>query len=139
MFAQHVVITDVAIGFFAMPTEILRVGTDDGTLIHLVVLAHASTVYDARVRHDFATVANLYISVDECERMHYNVFAKLRRRIDMCQRTNISSHNQYNLRLLSTATERLIAPARAWSHNMSDVCELSRFCCAVSTSRYVVD
>ncbi len=73
--ADNVVITDMAIGAFPFPTEVLWVGSDDGALVNFIVFAHAGALDDTRVGHDFAIVANLYIGIDISEWMNDHILS----------------------------------------------------------------
>ena len=86
MLAYNHIVAYVAIGFIALPTEVLRVGADYGTLINFGILAKAGALHDRGVRHDFATIAYFNILVNESEWMDYDVLAELGCGIDVCKR-----------------------------------------------------
>ena len=92
--AYHHVVTDVAVGEPSLPTEVLRVGTYNGTLEHLAVLAHACSADDACEGHYHAVVAYFHILVDECERMDGDVLAYLCRWVDV---SFVANHNIIDL------------------------------------------
>lgn len=58
MFANHGVIAYGAIRRVAFPTEILRVGPDNGTLVYLDLTTKRSAMDYRGIRHDFTAVAN---------------------------------------------------------------------------------
>ena len=85
LLADYVVVAYVAVCLIALPAEVLRVGTDDGALIHLVAGAHARAAYYAGVRHDFTAGAYLDILVDVGESVDDDTVGYLCRRVDMCE------------------------------------------------------
>lgn len=62
--AKNVIVANLQDAFLAPEIEILWQGTDDRTLVHLVIPSHSRTVEDADKREDDTTVANLYIIFD---------------------------------------------------------------------------
>ena len=75
LFADDIVVAYVAVSFLALPTEVLGVGADDGTLVDFVVFAHASTADDACIRHNGASVADDNVFVDVRKGMDGDAFA----------------------------------------------------------------
>ena len=65
MFAYHVVVTDMEIGLIGrIPSEVLRIGTYDGTVVEFVVLTHSGAFVDGGEGHDFTSVAYLHSVTD---------------------------------------------------------------------------
>jgi len=87
VFTDDGVIAYEAMGVLALPTEILRVGADYGTVIDFGVAANARTFHYRGIGHYFAMVANLDILVDESERMNDDIVAELGGRINVGKRT----------------------------------------------------
>ncbi len=81
--AYHIVVSDIAVGLLAFPTEVLRICSDDCALIHFVVAPHTCAGQDAGVWLDLAAIADLYVSVNVCERMDCDILANLGRGVDM--------------------------------------------------------
>jgi len=75
VFAYDVVVADFAVGFFAFPAEVLRVGSDYAALVYFVVFADGGTVHNAHIGHYFAIIAYLDIFVDEGKRMDVHIVA----------------------------------------------------------------
>ena len=74
MFTDYDIVADVAVGLFTVPTEILRVGTDDGTLINFAVLTDACAVDDTCLGHDYSVVSDLHVCIYVGERIDGYVF-----------------------------------------------------------------
>jgi hypothetical protein len=83
MLTNHIVIADDAMSLSSFPSEILRVGTDHGSLIHFVSAAHTRTVHDTRVWHYLAAVTYDYIFIYIGKRVDCDVLAYPGRGIDM--------------------------------------------------------
>ena len=77
IFADHIVIADGAERWLTCPTEILRVGADNGVLVNFVVLTKASATHNAGVGHDFTFITDFNVGIDESERMDLYVGADL--------------------------------------------------------------
>lgn len=77
------VVAHEAVCVLSFPAEVLGIGAYNGSLIHFIVLTHACTRQDARVRFDLAAVADLYVGIDVCERMDDDVLAYFGGRVDM--------------------------------------------------------
>ena len=83
IFADGVVVADIAECGLAVPTEILRIGADDCALENAVVLTHACACYYGGIWHYLAPVPDLDILVDICEGVNRDVGAELGRRINV--------------------------------------------------------
>lgn len=83
MFAYHCIVTYLASCFLPFPTEILRVGTDYGTLVNSYVAAKRRAMDNACVGHDFTTVTDHCIAVNESERMNGHILSYFRLRVDI--------------------------------------------------------
>lgn len=75
LFADGVVVADVAVCLLAFPTEVLGVGTDDGSLVYFIVFAHTSAADDAGIGHDGASVADDNVFIDVRKGMDGDAFA----------------------------------------------------------------
>ncbi len=84
MFADDVIVADIAICLLAFPSEILRVGAYDCTLVDFVAAAHARASDDACIGHDLAVVADLDVGVDIGESVNGDVVAEFGARVDVC-------------------------------------------------------
>ena len=67
--ANDVIVADDELGLLTTEVEVLRQGSDDGSLVHLVVAAHAGAVEDAHEGEDDAVVADddIVFNIDEGE------------------------------------------------------------------------
>ena len=81
---DHHIVTDEAVGETTFPAEILRVGSDDGSLIDLAVFAEAGAADDACKGHDDSVVADFHVLVNVGEGMDGDVLADFGRGVDMC-------------------------------------------------------
>ena len=72
--ANHVVVADQQERIASLIIEVLRLGSDYGSVIHLVAASHACPTHHTGVRHDLAIVANLNILIDVGEGMNDYVF-----------------------------------------------------------------
>ena len=84
MLADNSIIAHKAVRRIAFPTEILRFGTDYGTLEHPHALTEGRALHHARIRHYFAAIAYHGVGIYKCKRMNSNVFA------DICFRVDVS-------------------------------------------------
>ena len=75
VFADDVAIADDALRLLATELEVLWQGTDDGTLMHLVALAHACAAADADEGEDDAVVAYLHVVLNINEGEYLTVVA----------------------------------------------------------------
>ena len=105
MLAYHIVVSDIAECAFAFPAEVLRVGADDGTLVHLVVRSHSGAAHNAGVGHDFASGADFYVFVDVGESMDGYVLGYFGRRVDVGK---FAYHIRWLRFRLTSASESLI-------------------------------
>lgn len=81
--AYDVVVAYGTVGLFTFPTEILRVGTDNRSLVYLVVFTDFCTADYAGMRHYLAVVAYLDISIDVGKRMDCDVVADFGGRVNI--------------------------------------------------------
>lgn len=83
MFADNRVIADMAVGRFSFPSEILRVGSDNGALIYFSVAAYRSSAHHRNVWHYLALVADFNVGIDEGEGVDGNVLAYFGRGVNV--------------------------------------------------------
>ena len=105
LLSDDVVVSDIAECAFAFPAEVLRVGADDGTLVHLVVRSHSGAAHNAGVGHDFASGADFYVFVDVGESMDGYVLGYFGRRVDVGK---FAYHIRWLRFRLTSASESLI-------------------------------
>ena len=75
MFAYNGIVSNRAESFVAFPSEILRVGSDNGSLIYFYFLAKCSAADNGSVRHDSAAIADNSVGVNKSKWMYGDVFA----------------------------------------------------------------
>ena len=81
---NHIVITDLHVGFGTTEFEVLRQGGDHRTLVDLVVVADTRTIADRDEGEDDTVVADLHIVLDIDEGEYLTVVA------DLCLGANLS-------------------------------------------------
>ena len=90
---DDVAVTDDTLRLLATKLEVLRQGTDDGTLMNLVALTHACTVTDADEGEDDAAIAYLHVVLDIHEGEYLTVVANFRLRRYFSFRGYFVCHN----------------------------------------------
>ena len=85
LLADDVVVSDIALGLFTRPAEVLGVGTNDGTLIDFVVFAYACSRVDGHVGHDFTSLPYLYIGIDVGKGVDGDTIGNFGRWVDMSE------------------------------------------------------
>ena len=90
--ADDVAIADDALRLLATELKILRQSTYHGTLVHLIILAHARATEDADEGEDDTVVTNLYIVLDIHEGIYLTVVANLRLGRYLSSWTNFACH-----------------------------------------------
>lgn len=77
IFTDAVIVANGHVGFLPFHImEILRSSSDDGILIHNIIVAHDGSFEDACMRHNDTIVTDYYILVDIGKGLDLNVFAQ---------------------------------------------------------------
>ena len=99
VFTNDVIIAKDARRLLTTELEVLWQGANDGTLMHLVLLAHSRSAEDADEGEDDTAVAYLYIVFDIDKGEYLTVVADLRLGRYFSFRTYFACHNSYILLL----------------------------------------
>jgi len=99
--ADDVTITDNALRLLATELKVLRQGSDDTALMHLILRAHARTIHNTDEGEDDAAVAYFDVVLDINEGEYLTIVADFRLRADFGFGGNFACHNSYFLHLTS--------------------------------------
>ena len=91
---EDVEVADDQLALLAFEMEILGQGTENGTLMHLIIITHARTVQDTDERKDDTVVANDNIILDIYEGIYFTIIADFRLWTDFGSWRNITCHKE---------------------------------------------